>query len=93
MAGSVLPTTTRAVNLPGRFAGKAIEGCVVPTAPFIRSDAGLAGGFGASAADQRSAAEDSCEAISVPSGRTDTLRAGSGSVVCADAFEASPSTA
>ncbi len=69
----VLPTTTLAVTLPRRCAGKSIEGCVVPAVPFIGSDAGFAGGFGASAADRRSAAEEACEAISVPSGRTDPL--------------------
>src|SRR5580704_6410427 len=87
MAAAVLPTTIRAVTLPRRCAGKSIEGCVVPAVPLIGSGAGFAGGVGASAADQRSAAEETCEAITVPSGRTDPLRAGSGSVVCPDAWE------
>ena len=51
MAAAVLPTTTRAVTLLRRCAGKSIEGCVVPTVPFIGSGAGFAGGFGALAAD------------------------------------------
>jgi hypothetical protein len=93
MAAPVLPTTIRAVPLPRRCAGKSIEGWVVPTAPFIGSDAGFAGGFGASAEDRRFAAEETCEAICVPSGRTDTFRAGSGSLVCPDAWEANPCTA
>ena len=90
MALPGVPTTTRAVTLPRRCVGKSIEACVAPAVPFIGSGAGFAGGFGVSAADRRSAAEETCEAISVPSGRTDPLRAGSGSVVCADAWEVSP---
>jgi hypothetical protein len=70
------------LSKPGIFPFK--DGC---------GTAGFAGGFGGSAADRRSAAEETCEAISVPSGRTDPLRAGSVSAVCADAWEASPSTA
>ena len=93
MAAVVLPTTTRAVTLPRRCAGKSIEGCVVPAVPLIGSGAGFAGGFGALAVDRRSAAEETCEAICVPSGRTDTLRAGSGSVVSSEGWEANPSTA
>ena len=69
MAAPVLPTTTRAVPLPRRCTGKSIEGCVAPTVPFIGSDAGFAGGFGVSAADRRSAAEETCEAISAPARR------------------------
>src|SRR3984885_1713856 len=42
MADLVLPTTTWAVTLPRRCAGKSIEGCVVPTVPSIGSDAGFA---------------------------------------------------
>ena len=71
MSASVVPTTTRAVFLPGRFTGKSIEGCVVRTGPLVRSDGGFAGGFGASAtAEERG-----------PSGRADTLGAALGSVV------------
>src|SRR3984885_14194657 len=62
-AAPILPTTTRAVTLPRRCASESIEGCVVPAVPFIGSDAGFAGGFGASAVDQRSAAEETCEGI------------------------------
>jgi hypothetical protein len=93
MADLVLPTTTWAVTLPRRCAGKSIEGCVVPTVPSIGSDAGFAGGFGASAADRRPAAEETCEAICVPYRRRDTIQAGSGSAVRPEAWEANPSAA
>ena len=85
MTAVVLPTTTRAVTLPRRCAGKSIEDCAVTALPFIDSDPSFAGGFGVSAADRRSAAEETCEAICDPSGRTDIFPAGSGSLVRPDA--------
>ena len=90
MTASVLPTTTRAVDLPGRCGGKSNQGCVVAIALFISSDAGFAGGFVALAVDQRSEAEGPCEAISAPSGWPNPLREGPGLVVSADAWEAMP---
>ncbi len=82
MAASVLATTTRAVNLPSRRTGKSSGGGFAPAAPFQRSGAGFVGGSGAPAGDRRSAAEGTNGASGVPSGRADTLRSGSGSVVC-----------
>ena len=67
-------------------AGKSIEGCIVSTALFLRSDGGLAGGFGASPT-----AAENCKAMCAPSGRT-ALGAASGSVFCAEVLEATPST-
>jgi hypothetical protein len=81
-----LPTTTRAVILLGRFTGKSIEGCIVSTALFLRSDGGLVGGFGASAT-----AAEICKAIFVPPGRT-APGAASGLVFCAEISEATLST-